>query len=87
MDICHLYKFEKDARQACNDFFWDYYNNQDIENPKIFTDYKKYGGCSNKCVIGVNVHWFLSEYTYETWCKGRDYILDGQLMHSGYPVK
>lgn len=78
MDICHLYRFEKDARKAHQDFVCHFRNIDKI----IFFKYDR-----DKCVVDGETHWFLCEYRYVTWCKGREYILDGQLMHSGYPVK
>jgi hypothetical protein len=32
-------------------------------------------------------HYFLGEHIYSTWCKGRDYILDGKYYRSGYEIK
>lgn len=79
MDICHLYRSEKDAREAHYDFVRHACSIDKV--PIFFKDDR------NQCVVDGETHWFLSEYRYETWCKGRDYILDGQLMHSGYPMK
>lgn len=78
MDICHLYKLKKDAIKAHIDFIS---NVCDIHKVIFFKDDR------DKCVVDGETHWFLSEYRYKTWCKGREYILDGQLMYSGYPIK
>lgn len=31
--------------------------------------------------------WVMPAIKYEEWCKGKTYLLDGELYHSGYPVK
>lgn len=32
-------------------------------------------------------HYFLGEHIYSSWCKGRDYILNGKHYRSGYEIK
>ena len=32
-------------------------------------------------------HYFISETTYNSWCKGRTYMLGQELFCSGYPLK
>lgn len=33
-----------------------------------------------------DIHYFRGEAEYNQWCKGRTYVLNGELMHSGYPM-
>lgn len=32
-------------------------------------------------------HYFMGMDKYLDWCKGRTYMLDGKMYHSGYPCK
>lgn len=36
--------------------------------------------------VGGEVDNLMTYLTYLTWCKGRYYILDGQIYYGGYPV-
>lgn len=31
--------------------------------------------------------YFMGRVTFDKWCRGRTYIVDGVLCHSGYPVQ
>ena len=37
--------------------------------------------------IDMTEVYFLTEYEYETWCKGRTYYFKNKLYRSGYPIK
>lgn len=40
-----------------------------------------------KIISNGKEYWIMHENCYEEWRKGRTYLLDGQKMHSGYPIK
>lgn len=78
MIICHLNEFEKYA-----DFdFIEFMEKHKRDTIQIIYD-------DRRMVItdDGNEHIFMGGKRYREWCKGRTYMLNGVLMHSGYPFK
>ena len=73
----HLYVWFKDAVDGRQE-----YVNKNKEDIKTINTVKSSVICKNG-----DVHYFLSRHMYSEWCKGRTYILDGELYHSDYKVK
>lgn len=72
----HIFNNKREATYHMSDFFWD--NREDI---KCVTGYR--------CLVEMNngdEHYFISDYEYPTWCKGRAYMLNGVPYHSGYQI-
>lgn len=75
MIIAHIYSTVREARYA---FERDLrYNSLDINKIRI-NYYQTNDG---------NEHWYISEWEYPRWAKGRTYMLDGVIYRDGFEVK
>ena len=75
MIIAHIYPTVREARYA---FECDLrYNSLDINKIRI-NRYQTNDG---------NEHWYISEWEYPRWSRGRTYMLDGVIYRDGFEVK
>lgn len=73
MIIAHVYLTEREATDA---FRRDAY--EVIDKIVVFSKYPK------RYILNGDDHWYMGKIAYSKWCKGRTYMLDGKLHHSGY---
>lgn len=78
MDICHVYDTTRDAWFAFAEFVW---SNAESGYMQFFRR------IPYTVVLNGDIHYFMSDYTYSSWCKGRTYLLFGELFRSGYKLK
>lgn len=78
MDICHVYNTTKEARLAFDEFVW---SNAESEYMLLFRN------IPYTVVLNGDNHYFMSDYIYSSWCKGRTYMLNDEMFHSGYLIR
>lgn len=76
INICHIFDYEKYAYICFIEFL-----NENRDLIKKIDHVKKTVEMKNG-----EVHYYMGEERYLQWCKGRDYVYDGYIMHSGYIV-
>lgn len=77
MIICHLFEFEIQAVRYLKEY--------EAEN---YDDIAKVDMGKHKIIMkDKNIHEFMGISKYCKWCKGRTYMLNGKIYHSGYELK
>lgn len=75
MIIAHIYPTVREAHYA---FEHDlHYNLLDINKIRV-DKYQTNDG---------NEHWYISEWEYPRWARGRTYMLDGIMYRNGFEIK
>lgn len=76
MIIAHIYPTAREAHYA---FECDLRNNSlDINKVRFNNNYQTNDG---------NEHWYISEWEYPRWSRGRIYMLDDGVYRDGFKVK
>ena len=77
MIIAHVLSNEREADYECRKFLYD-----NSERVITFSKHEK------KIFLDGEEHYFMGLHSYyNNWCKGRTYMLHGELYHSGYKTK
>lgn len=76
-DVCHLYELELDAARGFNEFLRDNVSEVRFVNKMEL----------QITTITGETHWFMGEYKYTRWSRGRTYLLNSKWYHSGYEMR
>lgn len=76
-DVCHLYELDLDAGRGFDKFLRD--NVADV----LLVNHKEL----RITTITGETHWFMGEYKYTRWNRGRTYLLNSKWYHSGYAMR
>lgn len=75
---CHTVPYIRWAAVFFKDFCDD--------NKNVIVKTERKGGIMAAVLANGEEHYFMSDFSYNNWCKGRTYILENELYHSGLPV-
>lgn len=76
-DVCHLYELELDAKRGFDEFLRD--NAYEV----LFMNELEL----QIATISGETHWFMGEYKYTRWNRGRTYLLNSKWYRSGYAMR
>lgn len=79
MTYCYIYQSCKAANDALREFAKRKETEVKIKKIDLFTKKVK--------TKDGNEHYFISELEYHRWSLGREYMLNGKLMRSGYEIE